>query len=92
MCCGRGARLGILYARGRRRGRRPGFWVRGGEWGGGGKGCMYVVVEGEVDAVEIGVGSVEEVVDGECVCFVDGFGVGEGLQHGPDDDVWVDDC
>lgn len=58
---------------------------------GGGEGmlCTYVVVEGEADCGEIGVGSVEEVGDCECVCFVDGFGVGEGLEHGPDDDVGV---
>lgn len=51
----------------------------------------YEVVEWEADTVDVGVCSVEEVIDGESVRFVDGFGARDGVLHGSDDDVGVYD-
>ena len=64
--------------------RRRTLWGRRGKW--------YGVVEGEADAFNVCVGSIEEVVDGECIGFVNRFGPRYRLQHGAYDNVRIDYC
>jgi hypothetical protein len=49
------------------------------------------MVEGKSQAVHVRVRAVEEVVHGEPVRLVYRAGIGNGVQHGADDDVGIDD-
>ena len=51
----------------------------------------YKMIERERQAFDLPIGAVKEVVYSEPVRLIDVFRSVNGLQHWPDNDVWVDD-
>jgi hypothetical protein len=52
----------------------------------------YEMVKRKFYMLSVLVFPVEEVVDGEGISLIHMFWVSDRLKHGPDDDIWIDDC
>jgi hypothetical protein len=49
------------------------------------------MIEWESETFDLRICSVDEVVDGEGVRFIDRLGPGNGLDHWANNNIWVDD-